>query len=91
MIEMRAAVAFSSDDFEENCAILPVCNAFQQKICEGFQFERILSEPLTDVIVEKTAISQMPQSLREFLMHSVVVELKSTVTYLSSQLATAGK
>jgi hypothetical protein len=67
MIEMRAAVAFSSDDFEENCAILPVCNAFQQKICEGFQFERILSEPLTDVIVEKTAISQMPQKAADNL------------------------
>jgi hypothetical protein len=70
MIEMRAAVAFSSDEFEENCAILPVCNAFRQKICKGLQLPRILSESVTDVIVEKMAMLHMTSPIVEGISHA---------------------
>jgi hypothetical protein len=65
MIEMRAAVALRSNGSAEKYAIAPVCNSFQQKICEWLQLERIPSEPLTDVIVEKMAMLHMTSPIIE--------------------------
>jgi hypothetical protein len=70
MIETRAAVALCSNGSAEKYAIAPVCNAFQQKICKGLQLERTLSEPPTDVIVEKMAMLHMMSPIIEGIPHA---------------------